>query len=249
MRTIYLPLLFLFCLFSCKNNTLALKEIDGKQLPITDSLTGVNEIDTFVKPYKEHIDEQMDSIIAYSPRALTKSDAKYNTALGNMMADAVMAYANPIFNKRTKFNIDAVLLNYGGIRSSFPQGNITMREAYNIMPFENQVVVLEISGKKVNEMFDYLKHGTAHPMHGLHLVINDNGDIEESSINGKPVDPKKTYFIATNDYLQNGGDHMDFFQKPVSIMDLDYKVRNILIDYFTDNDTIAPVRDNRFIKK
>ncbi|HEA30258.1 MAG TPA: hypothetical protein ENH91_09730 [Leeuwenhoekiella sp.] len=248
MRFIFLfPVLF-FCLLSCKNNTLKLKEIDGKQININDSLSQVAKINTFIKPYKEHIDKQMDSVLAYSTKALSKTDSEYNTAIGNMMADAVMAYANPIFNKRTKFNIDAVLLNYGGIRSALPQGNITMREAYNIMPFENRVMVLEISGKKVNEMFDYLKHGTAHPMHGLHLVINDKGDIEESKINGAPVDPKKTYFIATNDYLQNGGDHMDFFKNPVSIMDLDYKVRNILIDYFADNDTIAPVQDDRFIK-
>lgn len=249
MRILILSFLLSVCFWSCKNNVPDLTEIEARQINISDTLTANEKIEKFIKPYKNHIDAQMDSVLAYSPKTLSKKDSKYNTALGNMMADAVMAYANPIFNKRTKFNIDAVLLNFGGIRSTLPQGNITMREAYNIMPFENRVIVLELSGKKVNEMFEYLKHGTAHPINGLHLVINDDGDIEESSIHGKPVDLKETYFIATNDYLQNGGDHMDFFKNPVSILDLDYKVRNILIDYFADNDTIAPVQDNRFILK
>ncbi|WP_241077721.1 5'-nucleotidase C-terminal domain-containing protein [Flavimarina sp. Hel_I_48] len=231
------------------NSSLHLQKIEGEQININDSLSADAKINAFIKPYKEHIDKQMDSVLAYSPRALSKKDTKYNTAIGNMMADAVMAYADPIFKGRTTFDIDAVLLNFGGIRSTLPQGNITMREAYNIMPFENRVIVLELSGKKVNELFDYLKQGTAHPINGLQLIINDDGAIEESRIHGKPVDTNETYFIATNDYLQNGGDHMDFFKNPVSMLDLDYKVRNILIDYFADTDTIAPIADDRFIKR
>jgi len=249
MRPLIFSIILLGLTSSCINTSQHLSEIEGKQINITDSLSPDAKINAYIKPYKEHIDKQMDSVLAYSPRALSKKDTEYNTAIGNMVADAVMEYANPIFNGRTKFNIDAVLLNFGGIRSTLPEGDITMREAYNIMPFENRVIVLELSGKKVNELFDYLKHGTAHPINGLQLVLNENGDIDKASIHGAPVDTKETYFIATNDYLQNGGDHMDFFKNPVSILDLDYKVRNILIDYFADNDTIAPIADDRFIKR
>jgi len=42
---------------------------------------------------------------------------------------------------------------------------------------------------------------------------------------------------------------MTFFSKPVSLLTLDYKIRNVLIDYFKKQDTIAPVRDDRFIKE
>ncbi|MGB3775739.1 MAG: hypothetical protein WA951_10825, partial [Leeuwenhoekiella sp.] len=113
MRILILSFLLSVCFWSCKNNVPHLTEIDARQINISDTLTANEKIETFIKPYKNHIDAQMDSILAYSPKALSKKDSKYNTALGNMMADAVMAYANPIFNKRTKFNIDAVLLNFG----------------------------------------------------------------------------------------------------------------------------------------
>ena len=191
----------------------------------------------------------MDSVLSYSPIALSKTDTPYNTALGNMMADAVMELANPIFKSRTGHDIDAVLLNYGGIRSTLPQGNITMRNAYQIMPFENSLMIVKMSGNRVKKMFDYLKQGTAHPFSGIQLKLNSTGDIQEEKIRGKEVDTLEDYFIATNDYLLEGGDNMTFFKDPVEVIDLNYKIRNVLIDYFAKMDTIAPVRDERFIKE
>ena len=92
--------------------------------------------------YKSNI----DSVISYAPETYSKKDGNLNTAIGNLMADAVFSEANPVFNKRTGQNIDFVILNHGGIRSMIPKGNITTRTAYNVMPFENSVV----AGMKVN---------------------------------------------------------------------------------------------------
>lgn len=245
-----LPYILLFLVLTgCKNAKVNLTEVDARQIAIADSLGDNADINAFINPYKKQIDKQMDRILSYSPLALSKTDTPYNTAIGNMEADAVMELANPIFRSRTGKNIDAVLLNYGGIRSSFPQGNVTMRTAYQLMPFENTLVVVELTGKKVREMFDYLKAGTAHPISGMRLKLNSTGDIEEERIRGKAVDTNATYFIATNDYLLLGGDNMNFFKNPVSVMDVNYKIRNILIDYFSKTDTLAPLRDDRFIKE
>ena len=242
-------LILLLVLTSCKNMPLGIKAVDGKQISIEDTLKGNENLDEFIAPYKKHIDREMDSILSYSPSALSKTDTRYNTAIGNMEADAVMELANPIFKARKDKNIDAVLLNYGGIRSTLPKGNITMRNAYELMPFENSLVVVELSGTKIKEMFDYLKGGTAHPISGMQLKLSATGDIAEEKIRGKPVDTSATYYIATNDYLYTGGDNMVFFKNPVSITYLDYKIRNVLIDYFAKMDTIAPVYDDRFIKE
>ncbi|HMC02386.1 MAG TPA: hypothetical protein VKN14_15205, partial [Flavobacteriaceae bacterium] len=58
----------------------------------------------------------------------------------------------------------------------------------------------------------------------------------------------KTYYVATNDYLYSGGDNMTFFKPNDSLYDLNYKIRNALIDYFKKTDTIKPVIDDRFIQ-
>ncbi len=206
-------------------------------------------ISEFIEPYKTAIQLEMDSVLAFAPTSYSKKDSNYNTAVGNMMADAVFEMANPIFQKRTGYPFDAVLLNFGGIRSALNQGQVTTRTAYELMPFENEVVVVELSGKQLNEMFDYLKEGTAHPLSGIKFELNSDGSIKKAQVQGKDISTNETYFIATSDYLKNGGDNMTFFENPVSVLFLDYKIRNVLIDYFKKHDTIAPVVDNRFTKE
>lgn len=88
----------------------------------------------------------------------------------------------------------------------------------------------------------------AHPIAGLTIKLDKNYDILEAKINGENIDDNKIYNVATNDYLYSGGDSMDFFQKSDTLYILDYKIRNVLIDYFTKKDTINPLIDNRFIK-
>lgn len=233
--------------YSCKKEaTYAPARIKGQHIPISPNIVAAQEITDLIKPYKEAIQAEMDSVLAYAPFSHTKKDSKLNTAVGNMMADAVFEMAAPVFKKRAGYPFQAVLLNYGGIRSALNKGNITTRTAYELMPFENEVVVVELSGRQIKELFDYLKSGTAHPFSGMEIVLTEDGEIKKAHIQGQEVLDNETYFIATNDYLKNGGDGMDFFAKPISTLSLDYKIRNVLIDYFKKYDTISPVKDNRF---
>lgn len=235
---------------SCKKSRgLTVTKINWEQIVISDSIPANDSIAAFIGPYKKHIDQEMNAVLAYAPIGLTKTDDEFNTAIGNMMADAVMELANPVFEQRTGESIDIVLLNYGGIRSSLSKGDVSTRTAYQIMPFENEVVVAELRGEQVREMVRYLiDDGSAHPVAGLELAINLENAIERMLVQGKPVEEDKIYYVATNDYLYQGGDNMLFFAKAEGVHNLDYKIRNVLIDYFSQKDTIAPVRDQRFIR-
>ena len=240
-----------FLLLSCKNTKeLSPSRVEGKELNISDSIPANSSIEAFIAPYKKHIDEQMNAVLAYSAYDLQKTDGDLNTALGNLMADAVMELSNPVFKKRTGKSIDIVLLNYGGIRSSVKKGDITTRTAYQLMPFENEVIVAKLSGEQVKQMVRYLVDaGVAHPVAGIELEIGSNNVLQQVLIQGEPLDMEKNYFVATNDYLYQGGDNMTFFAGTKEVTSLDYKIRNLLIDYFTAKDTIAPVEDNRFTRK
>lgn len=236
-------------IFSCASSKIS--KIEGKRLDIDENIETNETIEDFIKPYREHVNKNMDSIISYAPETYSKSDGDYNTAIGNLMADAVYSEGNPIFNKRTGKNIDFVLLNHGGIRSIISKGNITIRTAYEIMPFENSVVVASIKGKQVNEMMVYLsKAKRAHPISNqLQLILDENGDVKTVTVNGELIDDSKIYNVATNDYLYNGGDGMVFFHPNESLHVLDYKIRDVLIDNFKKKDTLNPKRDQRFIQK
>jgi 2',3'-cyclic-nucleotide 2'-phosphodiesterase (5'-nucleotidase family) len=244
-------ILFAFAIVvcSCKQTKIYLSKIEGKQIQISDSLTTDSDIEAFIKPYRDHIKKDLDSVLAYSADTYSKSNGEFNTAIGNFMADAVFDEANPIFYSRTGKNINMVILNHGGIRSIISKGNITTRTAFEIMPFENSIVVVAIKGVQIDSLTNYLsKAKKAHPISKLKLAIDTNFDVLEASINGEKINPNKTYYVATNDYLYNGGDGMTFFNPNEGLNILNYKIRNALIDHFKKVDTINPVKDDRFIQ-
>lgn len=247
--THFIFLLYIFIFWGCKQETFHLNKIEGKQIQITDTLTLNPDIESFIKPYRDHIQKDLDSVLAYSVNTFSKTDGNLNTAIGNFMADAVYSEANPIFNSRTGKNIDMVLLNHGGIRSILPKGNITKRTAFEIMPFENSIVVVALKGHQIDSIIEYLKtKKRAHPISRLKLVLDNGFNVAEVKINGKNIDENKTYYVATNDYLYNGGDSMTFFKPNDSLYSLNYKIRTALIDKFKKLDTIKPERDDRFIQ-
>ncbi|WP_194768552.1 5'-nucleotidase C-terminal domain-containing protein [Tamlana sp. I1] len=250
MRFTHLIYLLYFLVFlNCKKDKFELTKIEGHQIQITDTLKTDQSIEDYVKPYRDHIQKDLDSVLAYASNTYSKTDSKLNTAIGNFMADVAYEQANPVFLKRSGHNIDMVLLNFGGIRSILPKGKISKGTAFKLMPFENSIVVAAIKGTQVNQLVDYLvKAKTAHPISKLQIIINTDGQLVDAKINGKNIDPNKTYYVATNDYLYEGGDHMTFFKPSDSLYRLNYKIRNTLIDYFMKVDTVNPVQDNRFIQ-
>lgn len=238
----------LLLVMSCKTNVPYTK-IEGKQIAITDTLPSDQSIEDFMKPYREHVDSDLDHVISYANETYSKSDGYLNTALGNFMADALYDQSNPVFKKRSGHDIDFVLLNHGGIRAIISKGDITTRTAFEVMPFENALVVAKLKGEHVKELLDYLAEAKrAHPISKLKIVLDADGKLKDATIKGHPIDYANSYYVLTNDYLLNGGDRMDFFKKRDTAYVLDYKIRNAMIDYFKKTDTINPVRDDRFIQ-
>ncbi|MDX1364503.1 5'-nucleotidase C-terminal domain-containing protein [Arenibacter latericius] len=236
-------------IYACTQPQPKLKSIDGKQLEVNQSVKAKDSIETLVAPYRTRINEILDSVLAYTPKAITKTEGKYNTSAGNLMADIVLKEVNPIFKARTGNDIDFVLLNFGGIRSIISKGNITTRNAFEVMPFENSVFIAELDGKSIKELLSYLlKSSVPHPIAGIQIVVDKNKDLKEVNIKGEPFDENKTYFVATSDYLITGGDRMNFFKNHLSLMDTDYLIRNTMIDYFKKVDTIHATIDDRFIQ-
>ncbi|PIF01349.1 MAG: hypothetical protein CR994_02000 [Maribacter sp.] len=233
--------------FSCKQKSPRPVKIEGRQIAIDSSVLGKGPYEEFITPYRKHINEVLDSTLAYAPGPISREDGEFNTTAGNLMADIVRTQANPIFRSRTGKDIDAVLLNYGGIRSIISKGKVSARNAFEVMPFENMIKVAAIKGDYVNDMVTFLiQSSIPHPISGLQIVLDKNRELKKALINGEPIDSGRTYYIATSDYLISGGDHMDFFKKSMSITDTDYLIRNAMIDYFKKVDTLAPVIDNRF---
>lgn len=238
MKHFVLIITFSLLFFGCKT-TYEIVKIEGKQIGISDPTAEQPELENFIKPYRDHINKDLDSILAFCPETLDKSKGEWQSNIGNFMADVCLSESNKIFSIRYNKSIDLCLLNHGGIRSIIPKGNITTRTAFEVMPFENNMVVIALKGSQINELIAYIiKEKKPHPLSGMKLILDKNLLVQSVLIQDKELDLNAIYYVATSDYLANGGDNMQFFLTNEGVFDLDYKIRNILIDYFKEVNTV-----------
>lgn len=236
-------------IYSCNQGESALSKIDGKQLQVSSSFAEVDSIVAYVAPFKNRINTVLDSVLAHAPQDLLLDTGARNTAMGNFMADAVFAESKPLFAKQTGKALDFVVLNRGGIRSIISAGNVSARHAFEVMPFENYIAIVELDGASVRELIGFLVDAPrVHPIAGMQIILDKNGALESVDIKGSPFDENRNYFIATSDYLVQGGPSIGFFNKMESVHDTGYLVRNAIIDHFKKVDTITARVDDRFIQ-
>ncbi len=240
--------LILSLFFACKNEGVGIKKIEGKQIKVVPSNHQDSSIIKLIEPYHDKLQGKINRILSYNPTTLTREDGELESSLGNLFADICYQRANSIFHKESGKNIDFALFNYGTVRTVIPKGEVTVNDIFKLMPFESMLVVVELSGAKTQELFQYLEQrNEAHPVAKVKLELKNNkfADIE---IQNKKFDPNKNYYVLTHDYLQSGGDNMKFFIHPVSLFNTKVKVRDAIIDYLEKTDTIKAVLDKRFIK-
>ena len=250
LYTIFVTTLTLWSLTSCKTKSYTNYLVEGKKIEINKNYPTNESIETFIAPYRSHIDKDLDSVISYCPETLDKNKGEWQTNIGNFMTDACMELANPVFNKQQGKSIDIVLLNFGGIRSIIPKGNITKRNAFEVMPFENSLIVIALKGEQIKALAQHIvTEKKAHPLNGLKIILNKDNVITSILFKDQPIDNNKIYYVGTSDYLANGGDNMSFFLKNEGTYDLNYKIRNVLIDYFYKHKTIEASNSQRIIKE
>ena len=246
---LFVLLLTFITLISCSSHHYYTTKIEGKKISISENQNGIPSIENYIKPYKETIDKDLNEVLAYCPENIEKTGV-WQTNMGCFLADITLEKSNPIFQQREQKNIDVCLLNHGGIRTIIPKGNVTARNAYEVMPFENSAVVIGFKGAQLLEIANFIvTEKKPHPLAGMTFTISKDNQVKNILIQGKPVELEKVYHVVTSDYLSNGGDNMIFFKKGVSRCDTNYKLRNVIIDYFKDVDTIRINKDVRIIQE
>ncbi|MDP3353269.1 MAG: 5'-nucleotidase [Flavobacteriaceae bacterium] len=244
MKKYILIFLTLFLVFSCKEQKLYVSKVEASLIEIKNQ-TPVTTLEQEIAPYREKMEKEINTVLSYTPTTISRKDGNLESSLGNLMADMCYEQANPVFLSRTGKPIDFALFNNGGLRSDIQQGNITVGHAFEMMPFENTLLVVKMTGDKIAEMVQFLMvEKKAHPVSKQFNLLIKNNDYQ-LNINHLSFDKNKTYNVLTSDYLQGGGDNMNFFKNPIQITDIDYKVRNAIIDYFSKTTSIQTQLDGR----
>lgn len=196
--------------------------MDGKS-SLHDSATAA-----LLLPYKDSLDKLMDVVVGYSDAAMPKERDKLETLLGNFVADVCLERVNL---SKLPVKADLCLLNNGGLRSSLPKGAITRGTIFELMPFDNEIVVVTLSGEKTRDLLRYLAASGGQPAAGLKMGITPDKKPGTILIQGQPFDSTRTYNIVTSDYLANGGDKMEFFREPLQVTTIGVKIRDAILDY------------------
>ena len=112
------------------------------------------------------------------------------------------------------------------------------------------MIVVALKGEQIKALAQHIiTERKPHPLNGLKIFINSNNEITKILFEDKPIDASKVYYVLTSDYLSNGGDNMTFFLKNEGTFDLNYKIRNVLIDYLYKNKTINASNTQRISKE
>ena len=161
--------------------------------------TAMNE---WLDHYRHGVDSIMNNPIGTSARFMKNS----SHAAQNWVSDAAMDITKELSGIK---NIDCAIMNKGGIRVDMPQGTVTEGTLGSMFPFDNRFVVLEMSGTTLIESIKLMcGRGGDAVSKELRATYNKKGELIKATIKGKKIDPKKTYIVATIDYLANGGDYM-----------------------------------------
>jgi len=253
-----------------------LYELDNKQNNIISvSATPDSLITSIIAPYKVGIDSVMNEVLCISDIEMTKG--KPESLLGNFVTDLCLEMCmKDLYNSRTTNSLDicmadVCIMNNGGLRSTLPKGKITKGMIYELMPFENELVILELNVSEIFELVEYI-YSRGEPFSGLNIhsldsiEIIDSKDILHRKNNnitvwmyvsdcrvynyiplGKDDINSYTLKILTSDYLANGGDKMSFFNNKNQLK-VGLKIRDAIINYCKLEQTISSKLDGRITR-
>ncbi len=173
----------------------------------------------------------MDKVIGEADVALTK--AQPEGKLGNFVADLALEQANKNYFPADNKKADFAFFNNGGLRGSLPQGDITVGKVFELMPFENELIVVTLKGTTVNELINFIIDKGGVPVSNLKITIKDKKAIT-AKINGLDFDSTQTYKVLTSDYLANGGDNLKMMSTAISKEILGLKLRDAIITHIKE---------------
>jgi 2',3'-cyclic-nucleotide 2'-phosphodiesterase (5'-nucleotidase family) len=137
--------------------------------------------------------------------------------------------------QKLKVKVDMVILNDDGVRiDQIAAGNVTKGDIFNIMPFENLIVLQQIQGNVLQQFLDLVAADGGWPIAGFSMQIKE-GKAVNVIINGQALDTTKTYSVVNSDYIANGGKNA-FMLKNIPQQTTGYLIRSALFDYIKYND-------------
>jgi 2',3'-cyclic-nucleotide 2'-phosphodiesterase (5'-nucleotidase family) len=169
-----------------------------------------------MKKYGERVDAVLNERIGEAEVDLDGENVRTKeTNLGNFITD-IMRHAS---------GADVTLINGGSIRTSIKKGEVRMKDVYSVLPFDNYIVAIKLTGKQIKEALEHgvsaveEREGRFPQVSGLFFKYSPSEEggsrIKEVFVAGRPIDLDGEYTVGTNDFLAVGGDGYKAFGEAI----------------------------------
>lgn len=186
----------------------------------------VADLAEIIAPYRHAVDSVKSIKFGKSDIQAAKGDE----ILLNFVTDFVAAKGTQIAPDN---HVDFAIANRGGIRNGLSKGTLTKGNIIEMLPFANYITILDLKG---NYLLDLLKINAEKKRIGFSDAVRvtidpETNDIVLATVNNEPIDPERTYRIATIDYLANGGDYMKPLKKGIKVAASNQLMWEDMIEY------------------
>ncbi len=189
-------------------------------------------------PVKADLEREMNVQIGYAAQDMWVGEPE--CPMLNWASDALWEAAKRAYPG----HVDIAIVNMGGMRCSWQAGPITRGCVFELMPFDNRLVVLTLQGKEIIELCESFARYGGQGVAGMRVKTVD-GQLADVTIGGKDVHPTALYTVATSDYLSGGADHMEALTKYVDYWKSDLLIRDLYLEAVREQDTIRAAVDGR----
>jgi 5'-nucleotidase/UDP-sugar diphosphatase len=173
-------------------------------------------IQAIVEKYRKRAEAVLETPIGEAEVDLDGENVRRReTNLGNLIADIV----------RAACKAEAAIINGGGIRMSIAKGTIRVKDIHSVLPFDNYIVAIGLTGRQIVEALEHgvsgleENEGRFPQVSGLSFRYSPSEKkgrrIKEVQIAGQPLDPNREYAVATHDFLAAGGDGYKAFGEAI----------------------------------
>ena len=177
----------------------------------------------------------LDRVITNATSPLRRfGDSGGDSQLGNLVAEAMQF--------RRYIETDFCVTNSLGIRTDILEGPLTYEQMYNVMPFENTITTMTLSGLEVQELLDFATRSSAErgcnsqiQVSGVSFTMNcRTGTAEDIAIAGTPLAENGVYDMCTNNYMAWGGSGFRVLKRNTTKFDTGIPIREAVIAYIRD---------------
>ena len=217
-------------LFSCSSNETYQPTYTWSPVAINEDIVPTRQIEDIIVPYRHKLDSIMDEVIGHASHDLT-DQGKYESTLGTFVTRLLLEQARASYNRPVDI---AIMNHHGGLRAPINEGEITLGDIFAVMPFENEVLLLDLPGTVLQEIVQFISKSGGSMIWPVSFKVTDQG-VEDILIAGKQLDLQRTYTLSVSDYQANGGSGFWMLKELKRQEIVPIKLRDLIIKEIKEN--------------